>query len=203
MVRPRTVLIADPCPLSAATLAEVLEAFGHQARTAVTCAEALALAAAVPPDVLVTEAVLPDGLGLDLAARVRRFGGGRVRVALLTGRPVDGARRHGFDLVPAKPADPEVLVRFVGGGSSPSRPSSGPEGSNEEVGRMATPEEWAAELVAVGCSTAGVPRCVELRGPGLRPFQICHFPNPARVREAAEAVRAFVAAVLRAAAPPG
>ena len=66
---------------------------------------------------------------------------------------------------------------------------------------MSTPEERAAELVAVGCSDSGVPRCVELRGPGLPPYRVCHSPNPARVRGAAEAVRAFVAAALRAEGP--
>ena len=68
---------------------------------------------------------------------------------------------------------------------------------------MATAEEWAAELVAVTCSEGGVPRSVELRGPGLAPLSICHSPIPARVREAAEAVRAFVAAILRDAAGRG
>jgi hypothetical protein len=62
---------------------------------------------------------------------------------------------------------------------------------------MLTPEERAAELVAVTGGDGGAARCVELRGHGLPPFAICHFPNPARVREAAEAVRAFVASIIR------
>lgn len=203
MARPRTVLIVDPCRLSAATLAEVLDACGHPARTAGTAAEALALAAAGLPDVLVTEAVLPDGPGSVLAAAVRRLGGGRPRLVLLTAWPTGGAW-PGFDLVLAKPADPEAVVRFVGGEGPSSRRAGRPNGPRPDEGRRtATPEERAAEFVAVACSDAGVPKCVELRGPGLPPYPICHSPNPARVREAAEAVRAFVAAVLRAAGPPG
>ena len=63
-------------------------------------------------------------------------------------------------------------------------------------------EERAAELVAVACRDTPANLCVELRGPGLDPVRVFHSPNPALVREMAEAVRAFVAAVLREAAGP-
>ena len=65
-----------------------------------------------------------------------------------------------------------------------------------------TPEELAAEFVAVGRPETGGSPCVELRGPGLPPVRICHSPNPARAREAGEAVRAFLAAVIRHARRP-
>src|SRR5687767_9433717 len=54
-----------------------------------------------------------------------------------------------------------------------------------------TPEERAAELVIASANHVG------LRGPGLAPYQACHHSNPALVREAEAALRAFVAAVIR------
>jgi CheY-like chemotaxis protein len=206
LAAPRTVLIADPCAVNANTLAEVLAACGHTARTAGTAAAALALAAARPPDVLVTEAVLPDADGAALARRVAAGRAPPPLLVLLTGR-ASAAPWPGFDAVLVKPADPEALLRLVGGPpqtAGPDRrvPAAVDRNSLAER-RMATAEERAAELVAVACSAGGVPRCVELRGPGLAPVSVCHFPNPARVREAAAAVRAFVAAVLREAAGRG
>ena len=61
---------------------------------------------------------------------------------------------------------------------------------------LRTPEERAIELVAVTPSGGGA-RAVELRGPGLSPVRVFHAPNPALVRETAEALRAFAAAVVR------
>jgi two-component system OmpR family response regulator len=210
LAEPRTVLIADPCPASAGTLAEVLAACGHRAQTAGTAAAVLALAAADPPDVLITEAVFPDSDGAALARRVAAGRAPAPRLVLLTGRP-GAAPWPGFDVVLTKPADPEVLVRLVAGSArtdvlGPRGHAAAPrvtELDSLQERRMATAEERAAELVAVTCSEGGVPRCVELRGPGLPPVTICHYPNPARVREAAAAVRAFVAAVLREAAGRG
>jgi CheY-like chemotaxis protein len=203
LAEPRTVLIADPCAVNADTLAAVLAACGHRVRTAGTAADALALAAAHPPDVLITEAALPDLDGPALAAQVAAGRAVWPRLVLLTGRVVGGGWA-GFDRVFVKPADPEALVRLVAGSPRTGAPDpSGPAADTRvspQEGRMATAEERAAELVAVTCSEGGVPRWVELRGPGLPPVSICHFPNPARVREAAAAVRAFVAAVLREAA---
>jgi hypothetical protein len=62
-----------------------------------------------------------------------------------------------------------------------------------------TAEERATELVAV-VPDSGAAHAIELRGPGLAPAQVFLSPNPAVVRERAEAIRAFVAAVLREAA---
>jgi hypothetical protein len=62
---------------------------------------------------------------------------------------------------------------------------------------MTTPEELAAELVTVGRREDGASPRVELRGRGLPTLRICPSPNPARARETAEAIQAFVAAVIR------
>ena len=70
---------------------------------------------------------------------------------------------------------------------------------NPGAAAFRTPEERAAELVAVTPPGGGA--CgVELRGPGLPPVRVFHAPNPALVREKAEALRAFAAAVIREAA---
>jgi hypothetical protein len=56
-------------------------------------------------------------------------------------------------------------------------------------------------LVAVTSSGGGA--CgVEVRGPGLPPVRVFQAANPALVRETAEALRAFAAAVIREAAGP-
>jgi DNA-binding response OmpR family regulator len=106
--------VADPCPLNTDTLAQVLAACGFRVRTAGTAAAALTAARADPPDVLVTEAVFPDGDGAVLAQAVAAGRDPRPLLVLHTGRDPVG-RRPGFDHVCRKPADPEALARLVGG----------------------------------------------------------------------------------------
>ena len=71
--------------------------------------------------------------------------------------------------------------------------------SNPGAAALRTPEERAAELVAVTRPGGGA-FGVELRGPGLPQVRVFNAPNPALVRETAEALRAFAAAVIREAA---
>lgn len=75
------------------------------------------------------------------------------------------------------------------------------ENPPRDLPALRTPEERAIELVAVTPSGGGA-RAVELRGPGLSPVRVFHAPNPALVRETAEAIRAFAAAVIREATGP-
>jgi hypothetical protein len=51
-------------------------------------------------------------------------------------------------------------------------------------------------MVVVMPSVGGA-HALELRGPGLLPLTVFHAPNPAVVREIADQVRLFVAAVIR------
>jgi hypothetical protein len=62
---------------------------------------------------------------------------------------------------------------------------------------VSSPEQLAEGLVVVVPSAGGA-HAVELRAPGLAPVAVFHAPNPALVREMAENIRRFVAAVLRA-----
>jgi hypothetical protein len=63
-----------------------------------------------------------------------------------------------------------------------------------------TPEQQAEELVVVTPSAGGA-HAVELRAPGQAPVTVFHADNPAVVRETADAVRRFLAAVIRRAGP--
>jgi CheY-like chemotaxis protein len=112
----RSVLIADPSPYNADSLAAVLALSGYRALTAHTAADAFALAAIDPPDVVITEAGFPDGDGFALAGRlVIALPAGPILVLLtshsgLGGRP----RAAGFDHHFEKPADMAKLVRVLG-----------------------------------------------------------------------------------------
>ena len=111
-----SILIADPSPDNANSLADVLALSGYRVRTARTASGALALAAADPPAVVITEAAFPDDDGFALAGRLVDAMRARPVLVLLTGYPVaeDRARAAGFDHHFVKPADPTELVRTVG-----------------------------------------------------------------------------------------
>lgn len=57
---------------------------------------------------------------------------------------------------------------------------------------LRSPEELAEEFVAV------TPVGIALRAPGVEPVHICEHPNQSLVKERAEKIRAFLAAVIRA-----
>jgi len=108
----RTVLVADPSPENADSLALILAECGYRVRTAGTAAEALAAAVGEPPDVLITEALFPDADGFALVEQVAAATPERPLFVLLTGRvvPAESVRRARFDAHFLKPADPGVLI---------------------------------------------------------------------------------------------
>jgi DNA-binding response OmpR family regulator len=112
---PCSVLIADPDPDCAASLASVLAYGGHKVRIARTGGEALRLAADDPPEVVISEARLGDLDGFALAERVMRLAPVPLVFVLLTTRDdlADRATLAGFDHFFVKPADPAELVRLV------------------------------------------------------------------------------------------
>ena len=100
-------------------LAMLLRAHGLDVQVAYRGAEAIALATAVRPDVVLLDLGLPDMPGEEVAHRLRQ--GTRARDARLIaitgwGQEADRARTReaGFDLHLVKPVDPEVLLRHVG-----------------------------------------------------------------------------------------
>ena len=100
------VLIVDDEKSIRATLAEFVREDGHEVRTAESAAEALRLAEADPPDVVVTDIVLPRMSGVELLGRIHeRFPD--VQVVMITGEPTvetaaEAVRRGAFDYL-AKP----------------------------------------------------------------------------------------------------
>jgi CheY-like chemotaxis protein len=110
-----TVLVADPSPENADSLALILAECGHRVRTAGTAAEALAAAHADPPDVLITESLFPDADGFALAEQVAAGSTSRPLLVLLTGRVTspESVEPSRFDARFLKPADPAALLAVL------------------------------------------------------------------------------------------
>jgi len=114
------VLVVDAHDDARETTAWVLRQAGYAVRPAADAAEALAAAAGWRPDAVLLELALPGVDGLELARRLRAAAGGdRLLVAALTGWARDEDRRRawaaGCDLLLAKPAEPERLLRLLAG----------------------------------------------------------------------------------------
>jgi len=99
------VLIVDDERSIRATLAEFVREDGHEVRTAETAMEALQLIQADPPDVVVTDVILPRMSGVELLGRIHeRFPD--VQVIMITGEPTvetaaEAVRRGAFDYLAA------------------------------------------------------------------------------------------------------
>ena len=111
------VLIADDNRDGAETLGLYLEMQGHQIHFAHSGEEALAVAAAIRPQVSVIDIGMPDMTGYDVAERIRHEAWGEdMTLIALTGWGQDTDRRRafaaGFDHHCTKPIDPAVLETF-------------------------------------------------------------------------------------------
>ena len=120
--RPLSVLIVDDVADAADSLSVLLAAHGYAVRVARDGPAALALAAADPPDVVLTDLAMPGMTGWELARRLKgQPGGDRPFVVAVSGRVSEEDHRRsveaGIDLHLAKPAEPaklvELLQRFV------------------------------------------------------------------------------------------
>lgn len=110
------VLVADGYRDAADTLALLLELGGHNVRVAYDGLEALGVARAFRPAVLIAEIRLPERNGYQLAREVRAELRDVRLIALTTmGRAGDRARswQAGFDLHLLKPADPSEVRRLL------------------------------------------------------------------------------------------
>jgi CheY-like chemotaxis protein len=115
--RPLTVLVVDDSPDTTETTAAVLSIAGFSVRVAGGGEEALALAAADPPDVVLADIRMP---GLDGCGLARRLAEQARKPPLLVavtgcGSAADRARTAaaGFHLHLVKPVDPHVLVGML------------------------------------------------------------------------------------------
>jgi two-component system CheB/CheR fusion protein len=110
----RRILVADDNPDGAETLGMYLQLQGHEVHLAHTGAEALAVAAAVKPDVGVIDIGMPDMNGYEVAERIRHEAWGeRIVLIALTGWGQESDKRRaiaaGFDHHCTKPVDPATL----------------------------------------------------------------------------------------------
>lgn len=107
------VLLIDDNDDQRAALATALRQRGWQVDTARTARHGLDLAASNPPDVVLTELILPDTRGYQFARALRGAIDGEVRVIALTRLPAQlhaHALAAGFDHVEAKPFDVDTLI---------------------------------------------------------------------------------------------
>ena len=93
--RPDILLVEDETAITE-PLAEALEREGFSARVAGTAAEALQMAAARAPDLVLLDIGLPDGSGLDVCRALRQSSD--VPVIMLTARGAEADRVAGLEL---------------------------------------------------------------------------------------------------------
>jgi PAS domain S-box-containing protein len=123
----RRVLVVDDNVDAADGLAMLLRAHGLEVQVAYRGAEAIALATAVKPDVVLLDLGLPDMPGEEVAHRLRQDTRAReARLIAITGwgQEADRARTReaGFDLHLVKPVDPDELLRLVGESMGATQP---------------------------------------------------------------------------------
>lgn len=116
--RPTVLVVDDECAI-ADTLTEILSRSGYSAKTAYDATGALDSALLQPPEVLITDVVLPGMSGIELAITMRRifpdckvllFSGNAATSSLLASATRAG---HNFTLL-TKPVHPkEMLLRVA------------------------------------------------------------------------------------------
>ncbi len=118
-ITPRRVLVVEDNPDTREAIRFVLRAWGHYVEAAADGEQGVATALAWRPEVAVLDIGLPVLNGFEVARRVRAALGGAVRLVALTGHGSAEDRERalaaGFDALLRKPADPEELLRLVGG----------------------------------------------------------------------------------------
>lgn len=119
---PGTVLIADDSELALGLLQDALEEAGHRVLTARDGREALELAAAERPDVLVLDGLMPGATGFEVCQRVKGeiLAGAPPVVLILSAiytkqrQRTEGMREYGADDVLRKTSDLQEVVEAVG-----------------------------------------------------------------------------------------
>ena len=116
-LRGKRLLLVDDDPDMLEILAAALHGLGAELLLADSAARALALCAATPPDMLISDIGMPGEDGFSLVARLRALPkdrGGAARAVALTAYYGAECRaramRAGFDVYLCKPVDPEHLV---------------------------------------------------------------------------------------------
>jgi DNA-binding response OmpR family regulator len=122
------VLVVDDESVIADTLAEILSRSGYKGIAAYDGDSALETALLTPPEMLITDVVLPGITGIELAIKMRRifpeckiilFSGQASTADLLASARADG---HHFTLL-NKPLHPQDLLLRVAEGLKPHQPT--------------------------------------------------------------------------------
>jgi CheY-like chemotaxis protein len=113
-----SVLIADDCPDTADSLAQLVRLWGHDAWAVYSGGDALALAFAHQPDVLILDIGMPDMDGFCLAQSIRRQFCSRSALLVAVTGYADHAHRQlgmqaGFDHYLAKPVELSILETLL------------------------------------------------------------------------------------------
>ncbi len=114
-----SVLVVDDEPDARALVQLVLQLDGANVETAASVEEALAIVAATPPDVLVSDICMPGGSGYDLIQTLRSLpdAAGAIPAIAMTAFPAsenaDRALAAGFQAYLSKPFDPYALANVV------------------------------------------------------------------------------------------
>jgi CheY-like chemotaxis protein len=116
-LRPRRILVVDDNEDGATMLAALLEFDGHQVTTSLSGLEAVDIAIAARPDVVLLDIGLPGLDGYEVARRIRAAADGAVRLVAITGygRDEDRARARdaGFAAHLVKPVNFDALRRVL------------------------------------------------------------------------------------------
>ena len=112
------ILVVDDYPDTLDVWSVSLRAAGFDVATAVDGFEAIALAEALLPDLVVLDLELPGRSGYEVAALLRRNPATRhIPLIAATGfsheAQLERARRVGFDVIMIKPCDPEELIAHI------------------------------------------------------------------------------------------
>lgn len=109
------VLIVDDNELASELLSEFVELLGHEVSTSANGTDAVAACEAYRPQVIITDIVLPDFDGYELAARLRKTLGSGTRIIALSGLPKNMQRPEvaAFDDWLEKPVDLSALENLL------------------------------------------------------------------------------------------
>jgi PAS domain S-box-containing protein len=114
------VLVVEDEVEMRSVLVEVLEMYGAAVTAAGSLSEGTSMLARTPPDVLVSDVLLPDGDGYTLVRRLReaeRRSGRHTPAIALTSLSAAADRERaleaGFDQHLAKPVEPDVLIGYL------------------------------------------------------------------------------------------
>ncbi|MCY7370056.1 MAG: response regulator, partial [Polaromonas sp.] len=112
------VLVADDNQDAASTLSMLMEVMGHEVRTAHDGIEAVAMAEAFVPELILLDIGMPGIDGYEACRRIRKLPWGpQARIVAMTGWGQEDDRRRsheaGFDQHLVKPADPAEIERLL------------------------------------------------------------------------------------------